>query len=190
MSTFEFVTILLSIVVGLGVTRLLGGFGRAIEIRGQLKVYWVQVIWSINVALALLNFWWVVVFNYAGLETWLFINFAHLFSYAVLLYLQAVLILPSTLEPGMDLEAHFFSVRPWFFFFGVAVFLFDLLDTLMHGVENLLGIGLAYYLMMGSGILGAVIAMRTSNRRFHGAWCLAYLVGMISWTLGRFWSIR
>jgi hypothetical protein len=42
MSTFDFITILLSIVVGLGITRLLGGLARAIEIRGSLKFYWVH----------------------------------------------------------------------------------------------------------------------------------------------------
>lgn len=189
MSTFEFVTILLSIVVGLGFTRLLSSLARAIEMRGQLKIYWVQVIWSINVGFYLVMFWWAVIFSYSALESWRFINFASLFFYAILLYLQAALIIPSKLEPGKDLEAHFFSIHKWFFFICALIPLVELLDTLMHGFDNLLKYGFLYIFMQTSGIAFSVIAMRTKSRIFHGIWCLVYLVSIVSWVLTRFWSI-
>ena len=189
MSTFEFVTILLSVVVGLGFTRLLSGLGRAIEMRGQLKFYWVQMIWSINVGFYLVMFWWTVVFGYSALESWSFINFTSLLIYAILLYLQAVLIIPSKLEPGMDLEAHFFSIRKWFFTIGVLLPLIELQDSLMHGFDNLLRLGFLYILMQASAIVSAVIARRTNNKIFHGIICLVYLISMVSWVLTQFWSI-
>lgn len=40
MSTFEFITILLSIVIGLGITRLLTGIGRVMELRASIRIYW------------------------------------------------------------------------------------------------------------------------------------------------------
>jgi hypothetical protein len=137
----------------------------------------------------LVVFWWVVVFSYSHLETWLFVNFAHLILYSVLLYLQAVLIIPSNLEPGTDLEAHFFSVRPWFFFIGVLIPLMELTDSLMHGLSNLLGFGPVYILMQSSGIVLSAVAMRTANRTFHAVICLGYLGSMVAWTATRFWSI-
>lgn len=48
---------------------------------------------------------------------------------SVLLFLQAVLITPTDLEKAPDLEAHFFSVRPWFFSLGVLVTVAELGDT-------------------------------------------------------------
>jgi len=189
MSTFEFVTILLSVVVGLGFTRLLSGLGRAIEMRGQLKFYWVQVIWSINVGFYLVMFWWTVVFGYSGLESWHFINFTSLLIYAILLYLQAVLIIPSKLVPGMDLEAHFFSIRKWFFSIAVLIPLIELQDTFSHGFDNLLGLGFLYIFMQATAIVLALIARRTNNRIFHGIICIGYLISMVSWVLTRFWSI-
>lgn len=189
MSTFEFVTILLSIVVGLGFTRLLSGLGRAIELRGRVKIYWVQIIWSINVGFYLVMFWWAVIFSYSALESWRFINFASLFFYAILLYLQAALIIPSKLEPDMDFEAHFYSIRSWFFSIAGLIHLVELLDTLMHGLDNLLEFGFLYIFMHVTGMVFAVIAMRTKSRVFHGIICLVYLISMVSWVLIRFWSI-
>lgn len=189
MSTFEFVTILLSIVVGLGFTRLLSGLVRAIEMRGQLKIYWVQIIWAINVGFYLVIFWWGVVFGYSKVESWQFMNFANLFFYAVLLYLQAALIIPSKLEPGADIETHFFSIRKWFFSIGALIPLIELLDTLMHGIDALLSWGFSYIFMQVAGIVWALIAIFTKNKVFHAIWCLVFLVTEVYWISTRFGTI-
>ena len=189
MSTFEFVTILLSIVVGLGLTRLLSGLGRAIELRERLKLYWVQVIWSINVGFYMVVFWWAVIFGYSGNETWQLHNFAILLLYAILLYLQAALISPSKLEPDMDFEAHFYSTSKWFFSIGVLIHLTELIDTLSHGIDNLLAWGGLYIFQHTIGIVFAVIASRTKNRIFHSIWCLVFLVSIVTWLVTQFWSI-
>jgi hypothetical protein len=51
MSTFEFISVLPSIVVGLGLTRLLTGVGLALEFRRKLRFYWVQGVWVVNLGL-------------------------------------------------------------------------------------------------------------------------------------------
>ena len=76
MSTFEFISVLLSIVVGLGLTRLLSGVGRALEMRRKLRFYWVQGVWILNLGLLFVSFWWATLFGHADRETWLFPNFA------------------------------------------------------------------------------------------------------------------
>lgn len=189
MSTFEFVTVLLSIVVGLGITRLLGGLGRAIEIRGSFKGYWVQTLWSINIGLWFLVFWWVVVFSYRGQERWFFGNFILLLLYATLLFLQSVLIIPRDLKPGTDLEEHFFRVRPWFFGVAALTSLAELTDSLMHGLDNLLSFGPVYILMQTGGVVFSLVAARTTSRRFHAIWSVVSFVAILGWTTSRFWSI-
>jgi hypothetical protein len=134
-------------------------------------------------------FWWAVIFGYSNMETWHLVNFLSLFFYAILLYLQAALILPSNLEPGMDLEAHFFSIRKWFFFIGVLLPIAELNDSLTHGLDNLFGLGFYYLFMQISGIILALIAMLTKNRIFHGVLCLVYLGTMVSWVFIQYRSI-
>ena len=142
MSTFEFISVLLSIVVGLALTRLLSGVGRALEIRRRLRFYWVQAVWVANVALLLV---------YAGLH-----------------FLLAVLILPTDLEKGADLEAHFFEVRPWFFTLLALATVAEFGDTLLHGgLDRVIGLGPPYWVILISGVTLSLLGARTANRRFH-----------------------
>ena len=133
MSTFEFISVLLSIVVGLGLTRLLTAVGRALEIRRKLRFYWVQSVWVMNLGLLFVTFWWATLFSHADRETWLFPNFAVLLFYAVLLFLASVLVIPSDFEESSDLEAHFFEVRPWLFTIMALVPIAEFADTFLHG---------------------------------------------------------
>ncbi|MBT8397745.1 MAG: hypothetical protein HKO65_20650 [Gemmatimonadetes bacterium] len=190
MTTFEFVTVLLSIVVGLGLTRLLSGIGRALELARTLRFYWVQGVWVLNIALALVVFWWATLYGHVEAEVWAFSNFSLLLLYSVLLYLQAVVIVPADLTKSTDLEAHFFLMRPWFFSLGMLVPMAELGDTYLHGgLERIWGFGPFYVLLSVSGIIMSAIALRTTNRRFHGAWCVLYFLGLSSWILARFSAI-
>ena len=121
MSTFEFITILLSIVIGLGITRLLTGIGRVMELRTSIRIYWVQIIWFLNVGFYLVLYWWGVVFTYSSTDTFLLVNFLILLFYATLLYIQASLIIPGRIEEQTDLKEYFFSIRPWFFYIGASI---------------------------------------------------------------------
>jgi hypothetical protein len=191
MSTFEFISVLLSIVVGLGLTRLLSGLGRALEVRGSLRIYWVQAMWVVNVCLTLVVFWWATLSSHATIPVWPFLNFANLLLYAVFLYLQAVLIIPSKIEEGTNLEAHFFAVRPWFFTFGAVVASAEVCDTLLHGGwERVLGFGPFYLAITFGGILLNAVGVLTADRRFHAAFCLAYFLGMAGWMLIGFSTVE
>ena len=190
MSTFEFISVLLSIVIGLALTRLLSGVGRAMEIRREVRFYWVQGIWVANVALILVVFWWATLFSHADVELWLFPNFALLLAYSVLLFLLAVLILPTDLAEGVDLEAHFFEVRPWFFTLLALATVAEFGDTLLHGgLERVVGLGPPYWIILLSGGILSAIGARSANRRFHGFYCLAVLLGLTRWMITRFWAI-
>ena len=190
MSTFEFISVLLSIVVGLGLTRLLTGVGRALETRRNLRFYWVQGVWVVNLGLLFVIFWWATLFGHADRETWLFPNFAVLLLYAVFLFLASVLIIPSDFEEGIDLEAHFFEVRPWFFTILAFVALAEFADTLLHGgFERVFGFGTYYVLLMASSLLFCIIGATTANRRFHAVGALVFFFAMTGWMVVGFWSI-
>ena len=190
MSTFEFVSVLLSIVVGLGLTHLLTGVGHALEHRRDVRFYWVQGLWVVNVGLIFVSFWWATVFSHADRVTWYFPNFIVLLVYAVLGYLCAVLIVPSDLERSRDLEAHFFEVRPWFFAIASFIPPLELTDTLLHGgMDRVIGLGPLYSAILAVSETCCVIGARTANRSFHGAWASTFFLGMSTWMVTGFWSI-
>ena len=51
MSVFEYLAVLISIVAGLGLTPLLVSITRVIHGRHSVRVYWVQRVWALNLAL-------------------------------------------------------------------------------------------------------------------------------------------
>jgi hypothetical protein len=190
MSTFEFVSVLLSIVVGLGLTHLLTGVGQALEHRREVRFYWVQGLWVVNVGLIFVAFWWATLFSHADRVTWYFPNFVVLLVYAVLGYLAAVLIVPSNLERSSDLEAHFFEVRPWFFAIAAFIPPLELADTLLHGgIHRVLGLGPFYIAILIGSEICCVVGAWTSNRRFHAGWASSFFLMMSSWMVTRFWAI-
>jgi hypothetical protein len=190
MSAFEFISVLLSIVIGLALARILTRVGRVLEIRKKINFYWVQGVWVVNVALLLVTFWWATLFSHSEQEIWRFPNFALLLLYSVLLYLLAVLILPTDLEEGTDLKVHFFEVRQWFFTLMALTTTAEFFDTFLHGgFERVLDLGPRYILIIIFGITLSVIGARIANRRFHEVYSLVTFVGVTHWIVTQFGQI-
>ena len=53
MGAFEYLSVLISIILALGMTRVLAGVGEMLQARSRRRVYWVHAIWIINVFLYL-----------------------------------------------------------------------------------------------------------------------------------------
>jgi len=48
MSPFEYLSVLISIVLALGMTRVLGGVGEMLQARARRRVYWVHAVWIVE----------------------------------------------------------------------------------------------------------------------------------------------
>ncbi|NIV17474.1 MAG: hypothetical protein GWN47_03500 [Woeseiaceae bacterium] len=46
MSQFEYVAVLISIIVGLALTQMLRGVGRMVTTKDGPKAYWVHLVWT------------------------------------------------------------------------------------------------------------------------------------------------
>ena len=190
MSTFEFVSVLMSIVVGLGITRILSDLASLAEYRKRVRFDGITFLWTLNVLLFHLIYWWVVVNNWRIRETWSFTGFAALFLYGVALYFCAALILPRATDRELDLKERFDSIRAPFFSLWLVMLLSEVVDSFSKGFDYVLGeLGIVYLLMMPlTGIL-TVAAIRIRNRRFHWAFASGLLVANLSWVLYRFSEI-
>jgi hypothetical protein len=95
MTSFEFFSVALSFVLGLGVTRLLlGGLG-VFRARRRQTVHWIPIVWAVSIFLFQIQFWWAL-FELNGLiEIWTHGVFATLLSAAILLFISGALILPA-----------------------------------------------------------------------------------------------
>jgi hypothetical protein len=115
MSEFEYITVLLSIVIGLGVTQLLSGLARLIrDGRALGEGWWVFVIVA-TLLLADVQVWWVS-FGWRHVAEWTFFGYVAFLILPILLYLLSYLVLPGDLNLDGDALAHAFieKRRPFF----------------------------------------------------------------------------
>ena len=71
MGAFEYIFLLTSIVLAAGIERILNGVGWVLQNRHQLKIYWVHLLWGLNLFLFLVLNWWIL-YRLRTNETWTF----------------------------------------------------------------------------------------------------------------------
>ncbi len=190
MSTFEFVTVLMSIIVGLGITRVLSGLSALIELRDSVTFDWLTLMWSLNIFSFHVIFWWVVVNNWRSLEEWTFLRFGPLVLYSVFLYFCAALVLPARPQKGLDLKTRFEAIRRPFFILLLLVLISELLDSGQKGMDYVFSeLGLLYLVIIGGSLAFTVAAIWVSDRRFQALWAIVFFVTYWSWTLSQFRAI-
>ena len=59
MSAFEYLSVLISIILALGMTRVLAGVGEMLQARSHRRIYRVQVVRTVNLFLFLVVAWWI-----------------------------------------------------------------------------------------------------------------------------------
>ena len=52
---FEYLGVLIAVILGLSLTHLLRGLSKLIHLRRTCRVYWVQVVWTINILITSLE---------------------------------------------------------------------------------------------------------------------------------------
>ncbi len=108
------VRVLISLIVGLAVTRLVSGIGDFIQHPGRQKLLFVHLGWVVWALLNAVAMWWWE-FRLSHITQWSLGLYAFVFLYASMYYLLAVLIFPDDIDSYGDFQAYFLSRRMWFF---------------------------------------------------------------------------
>lgn len=98
MNTGEYLSVLVSIIVGLGLSHLLGSVGKLLSRRRRVRPYMPSVLAAVIVFLAHVQFWWGSFEFGERIESNFFAFLVFLLT-PILLYLIAVLVLPGA-GPG------------------------------------------------------------------------------------------
>jgi hypothetical protein len=108
MDPFSYIIVLTSIVLGLGVTRLVGGLGHLMQTRKHKRTYWVHTLWMINLLLAMTIVWWVA-YRWRVQEHWTLLLFIWLLLSPTILYLIASLLFPDQDESRSPIDRLIFT---------------------------------------------------------------------------------
>lgn len=108
MDAFSYLSVLLSIIIGLAMTQVLQGYRALLLSRGRVRFYPVPLVWSATVLVMATQSWWAS-FGLATHQSWTFVGFAVLLLQMVLLYLVAGIVLPDVApDQPLDLYAHYY----------------------------------------------------------------------------------
>lgn len=166
MDAFEYVMVLVSIVIGLAITHVLNALASAVHrLRGHgepLRLEAVYLLWVGTILVWLVSFWWFE-FKFQEIEpTWSFGLYLFVITYAVALFLVAAVLVPSRLAGVEDSYAYFMDVRRWFFWGLILLVGLDTVDSFLKGTDW----GLRPIFLFQSGVyLAAAVAGMLSNRR-------------------------
>jgi len=156
MSTAEYLSVLVSIIIGLGISQVLSGVANLLVDRARVRFYWVWGVAVAMVFLASVQFWWST-FSVGGAVATNFFSFIFFLLSPIVLYLAAVVVLPDFEGEGeIDLRAHFLANRRWYFGFLAALPLLNATRSVAISGDPLIGperpFELAFFALLVSGI--------------------------------------
>ena len=132
MSSFEFIAALMSIIIGLGVTNLLAGAGRAFYRRKENPLDEVHIVLTVATLLLLVLQWWVT-FRWNTEVNWTFDKFLVLTAWTVTLYLLTVFLYPPDLSEAEEHHGRFERNRAGYYSIFIAMCFLDIAQTAVHG---------------------------------------------------------
>ena len=129
MEAFGYVSVIISVVIGLGLSHLLTGVVELFKARRRVRFYWVHLLWVALTFVGHIFLWWTM-WNLRLIRDWNFFSFLLLLLAPVLLYVSAAFLVPKVEpEARADLREYFYENRPAFFSVNAAF-------TGLMGAEN------------------------------------------------------
>ena len=182
MNSFEYLSVLVAVIMGLAVTRLLTATGSAARHRETVCIDWIQVVWVFNVLLYVLTIWWAL-FAWNQLSEWNYFLFLFIVLYAIVLFLLGDALFPNPVDASSNLREHFRRHRKWFFSILLFAVLLDIPDTMLKESAGLREVPDSYWFLEAIWLAIPPIGILTENRKVQAALPLLFLGSTISFVI-------
>jgi hypothetical protein len=178
----EYLSVLVSIIVGLGISHLLSGTGKLVVARRRVRMYAPTLMAMLLVFLAHVQFWWGNLGYGEEVEGNYFAFLAFLVG-PVLLYLLSVLVLPDFDQEGeLSLRAHYEENLPWFFGIALALPLTSALRNVLVQGEPVLTPERPFEILLAVMALSGLVFRSPRYHAVLGVLLLALFAAMILMT--------
>src|ERR1700747_3675445 len=97
MDSFSYLSVFISLILGLGVTHLLTGVATLIRLRRELKLWWPTPLWIATTFQIQVQTGWSI-FTLRTVEHWSFAAFLIVLHQPVAIFMMAALIVPRTVD--------------------------------------------------------------------------------------------
>ncbi|MBL7856066.1 MAG: hypothetical protein JNM57_00140 [Cyclobacteriaceae bacterium] len=129
MSPFEYTMVLISIILGLGITTILTGLAEHIRHSGLFKIYTPHLIWIALVFVLHVQEWWE---NYSlmSIAAWKLPLFLFILLYPINLYILAHLLFPSSRQAETDSKTYYLENYPKLFISAIILGILSIIHNL------------------------------------------------------------
>lgn len=177
MSPFEYVTVLISIILGLGITLVLTGIAEMIRRWKTITHFWPYLIWIALAFVLHIQEWWTM-YDLKSIMTWTLPSFLFVALYPILLFILANLLFPTKWsKKGVDLKEFYFTNYKKFFSCVI----------LLAGLSILQNVKLSHYMLQDQLVQFAVLIVfsvmlirPTKNVVVHTILALLMLITMLT----------
>ncbi|MFK8031659.1 MAG: hypothetical protein AB8G18_15590 [Gammaproteobacteria bacterium] len=174
MGVFEYIGVLISVIMGLGITHLATGATKLIQHRDQVKFYLPHALWTVNILVFILLIWWGM-FWWSGHTNWFVYEYLFITLYAIVLFFLASMLYPINMDKDIDVEQYFFRNRRWFFAALLIAWCLDVPETIIKASADLRALPQEYFWFVGLQMAMAMTGLLTRNRVIHLVLPIAWL---------------
>lgn len=179
MDAFSYLSVLLSVILGLAIQQILQGYRALALNRRRVTLYWPSLAWSGIILMMVAQHWWAS-FDLSHREQWSFAAFAAILVQTALIYMLAGLVLPDmSADEPLDLGGHYWTERVPFFAVGAATVTWSMLREWVLNGQMLDLPNLVFHLIFLAMI---VIALLTRNEVIHKVFAAAMAMMFAAYT--------
>ncbi len=176
MTPFEYLTVLISIILGLGITTILAGIAELIKQSSLSSLYPPYLIWIVLVFVLHIQEWWVT-FALQSEPEWTLPKFLFILLYPINLYVLAHLLFPAGVTSAFSSKEFYLSNFPRLFAGAIVL-------ALLSIAHNLHFLDLQLYQQVPQAIvlivLSAMVWMRTRSNIIHLAVSFLFLALLVA----------
>jgi hypothetical protein len=161
---FSYLSVLISVILGLAVPQILQGFRGLLLSRARIRIYWPVLAWALLLLLVCSQNWWSM-FGMRNRHDWIFRQFAVVLLNTIVIYMVAALVFPDFAgEQPVDLKENFYAHRSWFFSLGFGIIAISVAKNLVMEGRLLRLMDLGFHAVFGVALItGALIR----NENYH-----------------------
>jgi hypothetical protein len=133
MTPFEYIIVLISIILGLGITTILTGVAELIKHSRSTNFFAPYIIWIVLIFIMHIHEWWIS-YELKSITVWSLPMFLLILLYPIALYVLAHLLFPNDLkEGGFNSREFYFNNYPRLFIATVILVALSVIHNLMFG---------------------------------------------------------
>ncbi|MFZ6013500.1 MAG: hypothetical protein ACOYXT_24375 [Bacteroidota bacterium] len=175
MSPFEYVIVLISIILGLGITTILTGVAELIKHTRKLQLYGPYMIWLLLVFVLHIQEWW---HSYAlkSIAVWKLPMFLFILLYPINLYVLAHLLFPADLKQDFDAKEFYLQNYPRLFISAIIIVCLSIIHNIFLEGYPVYSQGVQFLLL---ALLSFFVITKNKNSVLHTLMSVFMLVVML-----------